>query len=531
MRLTYNYGATNNNGNLQSVSYLGGGLSYTQTFGYDTLNRLTTSGESSGAWSQTNNYDRYGNRAIDLGGGNQNLYFNAANRITNAGYAYDTAGNLTSDGIQSFAYDAENKIKTVNGVSDVYRYDGDSNRIRKNFTTGEKVRMVYSGGQLIAEYDLVTGSLKKEYIYGAKGLVATIEPGIGTRYTTSDHLGSPRVITNSSAGVVSRHDYMPFGEELGSGVGGRTTGNGYGVSDGIRQQFTRQERDSETGLDYFLARYYSAGQGRFTSPDPFKIVAEVQSEEDPSKARSKLAHYLMQPQLWNQYPYAVNNPLKYIDPTGEIIELTGTPEEQQAALERIRAMLGEERFAFVKQSTVNGHIQLTIDAADIFKFAAIGNDSDNKEFSAGMANILANSKIAEFRVAEKFEFKDANGVVRIGYTGTGCFISDCGNGGVTLPPSQNASGSGNYQIFVHPDAGKQATKAAAGLYDLSGGKGSLVSSNDMVDAHEFGHVSEFWRPRVVDANPRTKQYYKPDSVVFENAIRSRYSSPLRRVRH
>jgi hypothetical protein len=69
LRLTYNYGTTNNNGNLQSVSYLGGGLSYTQTFGYDTLNRLTTSSESSGAWSQTNKYDRYGNRAIDLGGG------------------------------------------------------------------------------------------------------------------------------------------------------------------------------------------------------------------------------------------------------------------------------------------------------------------------------------------------------------------------------------------------------------------------------------------------------------------------------
>src|SRR6185503_13623962 len=158
LRLTYNYSTTNNNGNVQSISYLGGGLSYVQSFGYDELNRLTTSSESSGAWSQTNKYDRYGNRAVDLGGGNQSLYFNSANRITNAGYAYDAAGNLTNDGTQSFAYDGENKIKTVNGVSDVFRYDGDGNRIRKNFTTGEKVRMIYSGGQLIAEYDLTNGS-------------------------------------------------------------------------------------------------------------------------------------------------------------------------------------------------------------------------------------------------------------------------------------------------------------------------------------------------------------------------------------
>ena len=68
--LTYSYGTTSNNGNVQSVSYSGGGLSYTQSFGYDALNRLTTSNENSGSsWSETNGYDRYGNRWIDLGGG------------------------------------------------------------------------------------------------------------------------------------------------------------------------------------------------------------------------------------------------------------------------------------------------------------------------------------------------------------------------------------------------------------------------------------------------------------------------------
>jgi RHS repeat-associated protein len=309
LRLTYNYGTTNNNGNLQSVSYLGGGLSYTQSFGYDVLNRLTTSVESGGSWAQTNKYDRYGNRAIDLGGGNQSLYFNSANRITNAGYTYDTAGNLTSDGVQSFGYNAENKIKSVNGVSDVYRYDGDGNRVRKNFATGEKLRMVYSGGQLVAEYDLTNGSLKKEYIYGAKGLIATVEPVVGTRYTTSDHLGSPRVVTNSSAGIVSRHDYMPFGEEIGSGVGGRTVGIGFIVNDGVRQKFTAKERDVETGLDYFLARYYSSSQGRFSSVDPGSFVPA-------------------DPQSWDRYVYTQNNPLKFTDPTGKDLYITGDYADQ-----------------------------------------------------------------------------------------------------------------------------------------------------------------------------------------------------------
>ena len=237
--LTYNYGTTNNNGNLQTLTYAGGGLSYTQTFGYDELNRLTTSVEGGSSWSQTNSYDRYGNRSV-IGVG---LSFNANNnRITNSGYGYDAAGNLTNDGVHSYGFDGENKIKSVDGVSDVYRYDGDGNRIRKNFATGEKVRMVYSGGQLIAEYDLSSGALQKEYVYGAKGVIATIEPGNGTRYTTSDHLGTPRVITNSSAGVVSRHDYLPFGEEIGAGIGGRTPSMGFSVADGVAKVHLQGKR-------------------------------------------------------------------------------------------------------------------------------------------------------------------------------------------------------------------------------------------------------------------------------------------------
>jgi RHS repeat-associated protein len=65
------------------------------------------------------------------------------------------------------------------------------------------------------------------------------------------------------------------------------------------QQFTLKERDVETGLDYFDARYYASIQGRFTSPDP--LLASGQA---------KL------PQSWNRYTYGVNNPLINVDPTG-----------------------------------------------------------------------------------------------------------------------------------------------------------------------------------------------------------------------
>jgi RHS repeat-associated protein len=64
---------------------------------------------------------------------------------------------------------------------------------------------------------------------------------------------------------------------------------------------TGKERDAETGLDYFGARYYSGAQGRWTSPDPGSITSR----------------HLANPQKWNAYAYVINNPLSNIDPDGK----------------------------------------------------------------------------------------------------------------------------------------------------------------------------------------------------------------------
>jgi RHS repeat-associated protein len=101
---------------------------------------------------------------------------------------------------------------------------------------------------------------------------------------------------------MSRHDYMPFGEELGPGTGGRTTGMGYGgTGDTNRTKFTGYERDAETGLDFAQARFYGNIQGRFTSPDPFSASAVIAD-----------------PQTFNRYAYCRNNPVNSTDPTGMI---------------------------------------------------------------------------------------------------------------------------------------------------------------------------------------------------------------------
>jgi len=68
---------------------------------------------------------------------------------------------------------------------------------------------------------------------------------------------------------------------------------------GTGSRCSGKERDAESGLDYFGARYFSSPQGRFTTPDPMMASARASN-----------------PQTWNRYSYALNNPLRFVDPDG-----------------------------------------------------------------------------------------------------------------------------------------------------------------------------------------------------------------------
>jgi RHS repeat-associated protein len=176
----------------------------------------------------------------------------ATNRIDQSGFVYDAAGNLKQEATKSYDYDAENWQTRFNNGAVIYTYDGDGHRVKKVAPGNPTVTTVFV-------YD-VLGHLIAEYISGTPS-------GGGTSYLTTDHLGSTRVVTKQDGSVKARYDYLPFGEEIGTNIGGRGSVFGYGGTDSTRQKFTQKERDSESGLDYFGARYYSAAQGRFTSPD------------------------------------------------------------------------------------------------------------------------------------------------------------------------------------------------------------------------------------------------------------------------
>ncbi len=117
-------------------------------------------------------------------------------------------------------------------------------------------------------------------------------------YNSNDHLTSASVITDAAGLMVQKLDYMPFGSErVNEKVGGFQT----------RFTFTDQEKDAESGLMYYGARYYDPVIGRFTSVDP--VVVDT--------TRREFAQALLNPQMLNEYSYVGNNPLKYVDPNGE----------------------------------------------------------------------------------------------------------------------------------------------------------------------------------------------------------------------
>jgi RHS repeat-associated protein len=227
--------------------------------------------------------------------------FNAAtNRIIAS--SYDTSGNQTQD--QSgrvFVYDAENHQTNFNSGVGTYSYDCDGRRVQKTDSTGTTVFVYDVATQLIAEYH--------------SDPVPPPAGGGGTSYLTTDHLGSTRVVTDSNGNVKARYDYLPFGEEIPTDK--RPVGVGYGGGDSTRQKFTRKERDEESGLDYFLARYYSSAQGRFTSTDEFTGGPDDLFDfADYASANPMLYASPGNPQSLNKYQYCYQNPFRYIDPDG-----------------------------------------------------------------------------------------------------------------------------------------------------------------------------------------------------------------------
>jgi RHS repeat-associated protein len=195
---------------------------------------------------------------------------------------------------QTFTYDAENRITGAGGYT--YIYDDEGSRVEKSNGSTGTIYWYMSPG-IVAESSL-TGALTSEYVFFNGERVARKDyPSDAVSYYFSDHLKTAAVITNSAGTITEDEDYYPWGGEIWFVNG-----------DSNHYKFTGKIRDTETGLDYFGARYYGNWTGRFLSAD--------WSEKPEAVPYSDLDD----PQSLNLYSYVRNVPTSKTDPDGHSLD-------------------------------------------------------------------------------------------------------------------------------------------------------------------------------------------------------------------
>ncbi|MGH9832470.1 MAG: RHS repeat domain-containing protein [Blastocatellia bacterium] len=307
--LSYDYYASGaSNGRVQKIT---DNLddNYTTTYEYDDYNRLDKA--YGVAFYRDYDYDAWGNltTVYATGAGEAVSYtlsyeqLNGApknNRISNAGFSYDAAGNMTNDGVAGYAYDAASRLKTTGG--NTYEYDGDGRRVRQ-IVGGSNVFYLWSSvlGQPVVELD-GAGGVYRAYVYSSGGQLMALQANDFQFYWVHpDHLGSGRRLTDTSGVVVYRAEFDPHGQvmsELASD--GQTFKNS--------RKFTGYERDWATNLDNANARMLHFRRGRFMQPDVLGVGAADAAN----------------PQSLNRYSYVGNDPVNFVDPSGLLLESEDT---------------------------------------------------------------------------------------------------------------------------------------------------------------------------------------------------------------
>jgi RHS repeat-associated protein len=282
-----------------------------QNFMYDPLNRIEQAYSSGTQWGETfgpaatspgvapltPGIDAWGNltnRSAVTG----KTYYEPldAPALTNnelTGYTYDPAGNMTNNSGSAYNYDAENRLVTAGGYN--YYYDGDGNRVAKS--NGSTGTLYWRGptGDPISESS-ITGTSQEEYIFFDSTRIARRDVSGGAQhYYFSDHLGSHAVVENATGSSCEQDiDYYPYGGVV------------YDYCATVTQhyRFTGKERDTESGLDNFGARYFASTMGRFMTPD--------------WAARPTAVPYAVfgDPQSLNLYTYVRNDPVSRADADG-----------------------------------------------------------------------------------------------------------------------------------------------------------------------------------------------------------------------
>lgn len=254
------------------VYKLGGAVIGDLTYGYDSAGRRVSVG---GSFARTNLP-----QPLASAGYNDN---NQLVQRGGAALAYDDNGNLTSDGVNSYVWDARNRLASISGgVTASFQYDAFGRRVGKT-ANGQSVGYLYDGVGVVQE--LTGGAPSANLLVGGVDEVFSRTDAAGARTLLADGLGSTLALLDSAGVAQTQYTYDPFGAVTQSGA-----------ASGNSSQYTGRENDG-TGLYYYRARYYSPALQRFISEDPVGLAGGA-----------------------NFYAYALNSPVSLRDPMGTIPE-------------------------------------------------------------------------------------------------------------------------------------------------------------------------------------------------------------------
>ena len=284
------------------------------TYGYDTLNRLTSA--ANGAVTRGWTYDAAGNRLTETGSAPSTYSIDAAsNRITGITgslartYTYDAAGHTTGYSSVTAAYDNAGQLKTITkgSVTETLVYNALRQRIKTSGGPGGTVLYWYDEqGHLLGEYDS-SGNLIEETVWLGDIPVATLRPiggGVAIYYIHADQLNTPRQITRPTDNAQMWTWYSdPFGTDAANAnpEGGGTFG--------YNLRFPGQMFDGQVGLHSNGYRNFDPAVGRYIESDPIGLGGGI-----------------------NTYAYVRSNPLRGYDPLGLVEPET----EREDSLERER---------------------------------------------------------------------------------------------------------------------------------------------------------------------------------------------------
>ena len=301
---SYSYIYDANGNRTQQIENLTG-ADETTTYAFDTNDRLTTVNYPDKQTVYT--YDANANRVTEVTTANnvvtlnKTYTYNTRNQLTavadsvtsanDAVYDFDANGNQTrkTQGatVTNYAYDVKDQLQVVSQNAaniGLFSYDYQGHRIVKDMG-GSIVRYAYDGSSVLLETDN-TGSTLAKFDYGPDRLLSMTHASEGRAYYLFDALGSVANLTNTAGAIQARYQYDAWGNYRS------TAGASFN-----RFAFTGHEKDNETNLYYFKARFYDPDTGRFLNQDAY--LGDVNT-----------------PPSLHRYLYAYSNPTVYIDLTG-----------------------------------------------------------------------------------------------------------------------------------------------------------------------------------------------------------------------